>query len=181
MPLAPGRRLATGAVVVLLAAIVAGCFWGPERGSGPSITVRNDTARDLVLRRADSAWTVPAGATEFLGLLESGALNSGATFTIHDATTCEELDTLQLTFTAVPDPLIIISDTAPPTARAMTTEERQSLGASLGPPASASPFKCGGAGAWQMLVVNKSDQRYELSMLPPDLGGGNGPSKHGPG
>lgn len=154
--------------IALLATLLVGC-WGPERLSGPSITVQNDTTRDLVLRQASSAWTVPGGSTEFLGLLDRGALDSGATFTIHDVATCAKLDTLQLTFRAVPDPMIVISDTAPPTARAMSTEERQSLGA----PASASPFKCGGADAWQMLVVNKADIPYKLSMLPPDLGTGN--------
>lgn len=112
-----------------------------------------------------------AGSTQFLGNLDAGALNTGATFTILDAATCREIGTLPLTFQSVPDPLVIISETAPPTTRALTSEEQQSRGA----PASASPFTCGGAQAWQMVVVNNSAKPYYLSMLPPKLGTSSGP------
>jgi hypothetical protein len=170
----PTRRALHVAVGALLsAAALTACIHG-ERLGGPSVSVRNDAGRPIVIQRYRSKWEIGAGETRLLTTLEIGTLSSGASFTILDAATCQAFASLDLTFETVPDPMIVVPQAGAPTARALTTDEQ----GRLGPAPSLSPNACvGPADGWNLVVVSHADRAFSLSMTAPYRGGGANPPR----
>jgi hypothetical protein len=169
----PTRRVLLVAGALLSAVGLTACIHG-ERLQGPSVSVRNDSGRPLVVQRDRSKWEIGAGEARLLTTLEISTFTSGASFTIIDAATCEALASLTLTFETVPDPMIVVRPAGAPTARALTAEER----GARGPAPALSPNACVGPDdGWNLLVVSRSERAFYLSMTAPNRGGVANPGR----
>jgi hypothetical protein len=131
------RSLAYGLVWILLGAVAVACIGG-ERLAGPTINVRNETERPVLVQRDGSSWTVPAGETQFVERLPMTAIQGTAIVVLRDATTCSELGTVLLNFKENPDPLVVVANGVSPAIRPWTQADRESVG----PPARSSPNSC---------------------------------------
>ena len=87
------RSLAYGLAWILLGAAAVACIGG-ERLGGPTINVRNETERPILVQREGLSWTVSAGQTAFVERLQMTAIQGTATVVLRDATTCDELGTV---------------------------------------------------------------------------------------
>ena len=131
------RSLAYGLAWILLGAAAVACIGG-ERLGGPTINVRNETERPILVQREGLSWTVSAGQTAFVERLQMTAIQGTATVVLRDATTCDELGTVPLNFKNDPDPLVVVANDVPPAIRPWTQSDRDSAQ----PPASPSPNSC---------------------------------------
>ena len=171
--IATRRALHVAAGALLSGAALTACIHG-ERLGGPSVSVRNDADRPIVIQWYRSKWEIGAGQTRHLTTLEIGTLTSGASFTLLDAATCQAFASLDLTFETVPDPMIVVPQAGAPTARALAADEQ----GALGPAPPLSPNACvGPADGWNLVVVSRADRAFSLSMTGPNQGGVANPGR----
>jgi hypothetical protein len=143
-----------------MAVVLAGCR--PERLVGPSVSVRNDSGRPIVVRMEQSKYEIGLNESRRLPYLYAVSSNGdGVAVDILDAASCEVFEAVTVSFESDLDPLLTVPRNGTPTQSAQTVEDKRALGLA----ALESRNVCQGpADGWTISVNNPSSETYHLVM-----------------
>lgn len=117
-------RFGAAILVVVVSVVLAGCDYG-HRFIGPTVSVKNDSGKPVVVRIDQSKWAIGQGESRQLGEQRYGA--SGATIEILDPTSCEVGATFAVSFEANLDPLVTVAASGPITQLDQTQRQMNAL------------------------------------------------------
>jgi hypothetical protein len=141
---------------VVVAMMLAGCIGG-ERLIGPTVTIRNDSARPLVVRLERLKWAIEPGQSGLLAILNGYYFTNEASFELLDKATCDVIETVSVTFASKPDAVLTVPVAGGATTRALNDADRNAAG----PEATMDPNLClGPADGLNVSVVNRSSEPY---------------------
>jgi hypothetical protein len=107
--------IVAGIAAMVLAVALTGCDYGVSL-VGPSVAVRNDSGRAIVMRLGTRKW--PVGLGEIRSLqprLPVSAASATLTYEILDAASCQIIETVSVDFKSMPSAAIVVPATGPAT------------------------------------------------------------------
>ena len=150
-------------VVAIASLWVSGCIQG-ERLHGPTIAVRNDTARAIVVRVNRQKYELVPNASGDLAYIWGLTDTVPMLVEILDPTSCTVVGSITLAFTSNLDPLVIVPPTGSPTESTASSSDRNAFVA-LQESANLCPRPEDG---WTIAVGNSSSVPYFMTANSPE-------------
>jgi len=144
-------------LLAALGIVLTGCITGPERLVGPTVSVRNDSGKPIVVRIQQSKYEVGPDESRHLYLSYHLHQKEPASVEVLDSASCEVARSIIVTFETDLDPLVTVPVSGPLTQSVQTLADQQTDWLKESWNACPEP-----ADGWTISVSNPSSTIYRL-------------------